>query len=120
MAKRYADFTSVGPGTPAGRLLRAFWQPVYAAERLGAGKAVPLRILGENFTLFRGESGTPHIIGATCAHRGLALSVGRIEGDCISCFYHGWTYDGDGQCVAQPAETKGFAPPGENPGLSHP
>lgn len=109
MAERNTDFISVGPDTPAGRLLRSFWQPVYGAERLGPGKAVPLRILGEDFTLFRGESGTPHIIGATCAHRGLALSVGRIEGDCISCFYHGWTYDGDGQCVAQPAETKGFA-----------
>ncbi len=109
MAEKYADFTSIGPGTAAGRFLRAFWQPVYAAERLSPGKAVPLRILGEDFTLYRGESGTPHIVGATCAHRGLALSVGRIEGDCISCFYHGWTYDGDGQCVAQPAEKKGFA-----------
>ncbi len=109
MAESYADFISVGPDTPAGRFLRSFWQPVYAAERLSPGKAVPLRILGEDFTLFRGESGTPHIVGATCAHRGLALSVGRIKGDCISCFYHGWTYDGDGQCVAQPAETKGFA-----------
>ena len=109
MAERCADFISIGPDTPAGRLLRSFWQPVYAAERLGPGKAVPLRILGEDFTLFRGESGTPHIVGATCAHRGLALSVGRIEGDCISCFYHGWKFDGDGQCVEQPAETKGFA-----------
>jgi 5,5'-dehydrodivanillate O-demethylase len=109
MNKKYADFTSIGPGTPAGRLLRSFWQPVYASDHLAAGKALPLRILGEDFTLFRGERGAPHIIGPTCAHRGLALSAGRVEGDCISCLYHGWTYDGDGQCVAQPAEKKSFA-----------
>jgi 5,5'-dehydrodivanillate O-demethylase len=111
-----ADFVSIGPGTTAGRFLRSFWQPVFAADRLAPGKATPLRILGEDFTLYRGESGTPHIVGATCAHRGLALSVGRIEGDCISCFYHGWTYDGDGQCVAQPAEKKSFADKVKIPG----
>ncbi|MDH3241297.1 MAG: Rieske 2Fe-2S domain-containing protein [Alphaproteobacteria bacterium] len=109
MMEKYADFTAIGPGTGAGRFLRSFWQPVFASKRLAAGTAVPLRILGEDFTLYRGESGAAHVIGAVCAHRGLALSVGRIEGDCISCFYHGWTYDGDGQCIAQPAEPKSFA-----------
>jgi 5,5'-dehydrodivanillate O-demethylase len=109
MTEKYADFTAIGPGTGAGRFLRSFWQPVYAGAGLGPGTAVPLRILGEDFTLFRGESGAPHVIGAVCAHRGLALSVGRIEGECISCFYHGWTYDGSGQCVAQPAEPRSFA-----------
>ncbi len=114
--EKSADFVSIGPGTPAGRFLRSFWQPVFVADQLAPGKAMPLRILGENFTLYRGESGTPHIVGATCAHRGLTLSVGRIEGDRISCFYHGWTYDGDGQCVAQPAEKKDFADKVKIPG----
>jgi 5,5'-dehydrodivanillate O-demethylase len=109
MAEKYADFTAIGPGTPAGRFLRAFWQPVYLADQLLPGKAVPLRILGEDFTLYRGECGTAHVVGPECAHRGLALSVGRIEGDCISCFYHGWKYDGSGQCIEQPAEIKSFA-----------
>ncbi|MDX1485264.1 MAG: Rieske 2Fe-2S domain-containing protein [Alphaproteobacteria bacterium] len=106
--QKIADLRSVGPGTPGGRFLRSFWQPVYASDRLPAGRAVPLRILGEDFTLYRGESGTPYVVGPDCAHRGLALSVGRIEGECISCFYHGWTYDGTGRCVAQPAEKTAF------------
>jgi len=37
------------------------------------------------------------------------LSTGWIEGDCIRCFYHGWKYDGSGQCIEQPAEDTGFA-----------
>src|SRR5262249_22542868 len=43
-----------------------------------------------------------------CAHRGTQLSTGWVEGDCIRCFYHGWKYDGSGQCVEQPAEDAGF------------
>jgi 5,5'-dehydrodivanillate O-demethylase len=65
--------------------------------------------LGENFTLYRGENGTPHVVGDRCAHRGTQLSVGWIEGDSIRCLYHGWKYDASGQCVEQPAEPKSFA-----------
>lgn len=103
------DFLAIGPGTAAGRLLRSFWQPVHLAERLKAGRAVPLKILGQDFTLYRGEGGAPHLIGDRCAHRGVPLCAGRINGDVIECFYHGWTYDGAGQCVAQPAEKRPFA-----------
>jgi 5,5'-dehydrodivanillate O-demethylase len=39
-----------------------------------------------------------------CAHRGTQLSTGWVEGDCIRCRYHGWKYDGSGQCVEQPGE----------------
>jgi len=35
--------------------------------------------------------------------------VGSIEGECIRCFYHGWKYDGLGQCVDQPAEGESVA-----------
>lgn len=108
-SQQAAEFTAVGPDDPAGKFLRRFWQPVYQSAKLAAGKAVPLRLLGEDFTLFRGTSGAAHVIAPYCAHRGLRLSVGRVENDHISCFYHGWTYDGAGRCVAQPAEKKSFA-----------
>ena len=49
------------------------------------------------------------MIGFRCAHRRTQLSVGWVEGDCLRCFYHGWKYDGSGQCVEQPAEPKPFA-----------
>ena len=51
------NFVHTGLGTIAGRYLRRFWQPVYVAERLNAGQAMPIRIMGEDFTLYRGESG---------------------------------------------------------------
>jgi 5,5'-dehydrodivanillate O-demethylase len=76
---------------------------------LKTGHAMPIRIMGEDFTLYRGASGKPFVVDFRCAHRGTQLSVGWVEEDCIRCFYHGWKYAGDGQCVEQPAEDAGFA-----------
>jgi 5,5'-dehydrodivanillate O-demethylase len=99
------DLVHTGPGTLAGRYLRTFWQPVYRAEDLPSGTAAPIRIMSEDFTLYRGESGTPHLSASRCAHRGTQLSSGWVEGDSIRCRYHGWKYDGEGQCVEQPGES---------------
>ena len=103
------DFVHTGPGTLGGRYLRRFWQPVYVADALPPGVAMPIRIMSEDFTIYRGESGTPHVVANRCAHRGTSLSVGWVEEDCIRCLYHGWKYDGSGQCVEQPGEGPGFA-----------
>jgi 5,5'-dehydrodivanillate O-demethylase len=104
-----ADLEHTGPGRPAGYLLRQRWQPVYASDELEPGRAVPLKILHEELTLYRGVDGAPHIIAGRCAHRGVLLSVGIVEGNCVRCRYHGWQYDETGQCVDQPAEPKSFA-----------
>ena len=105
----HLDFVRTGPTTLAGKYLRTFWQPVFCSHELAAGRALPVRILGEELTLYRGEGGKAHVIGFRCAHRKTQLSIGWVEGDCLRCFYHGWKYDGSGQCVEQPAEPKPFA-----------
>src|SRR5581483_10856284 len=102
-------FAKTGPGTIGGRYLRRFWQPVYRGSDLASGQAVPIAIMGERFTLYRGETGTPHVIGFRCAHRGTQLSTGWVEGDDLRCLYHGWKYDRSGQCIEQPGEDAAFA-----------
>lgn len=109
MAPRCEDFVSVGPDALAGRYLRMFWQPVHLSSRLKIGRPVPVRILGEDFTLYRGHGGEAHMVAARCPHRGLSLAVGRVMGDEIECYYHGWRFAPSGQCVAQPAERCGYA-----------
>src|SRR5438046_7161708 len=89
----FVDIEHVGPGTPAGSWLRRFWHPVYRSEDLEPGRAKPVRLLGEDFTLYRGESGDVHAVAFRCAHRGTQLSTGWVEGDTIRCFYHGWVSD---------------------------
>jgi 5,5'-dehydrodivanillate O-demethylase len=102
------DFVQTGPGTIGGRYMRRFWHPVLRAEELAPGRAKPIRIMSEDFTLYRGETGTPHVVAFRCAHRGTQLSTGWVEGDEIRCFYHGWKYDASGQCIEQPAEPEPF------------
>src|SRR6266508_3162130 len=104
----YTDLVHTGPGTLAGRYLRRFWQPVWRSEDLKSGEAVPIRIMSEDFTLYRGEGGPAHVLPFRCAHRGTQLSTGWVEGDTLRCFYHGWRYDGAGQCVEQPGEDASF------------
>jgi len=98
------DFTSAGPDSPGGKLLRRSWQPVYISEKLKSGTLVPLHVFGERFTLYRGESGAAHLVGFRCAHRRTQLSVGWVRGDAVQCLYHGWTYDAAGACIARPGE----------------
>ena len=107
--QNYADFFHTGPGTLAGRYLRTFWHPVSRVKDLAPGKAVPIKFLGERFTLYRGEGGTPYLVDFHCPHRGAQLSAGWVEGESIRCRYHGWRFDGTGQCVEQPGEDESFA-----------
>lgn len=93
-----------GPDTEMGRLLRRFWHPIALSSKLASGKAVPVRVLGEDLTLYRGESGQPHLVGGRCRHRLTALHTGWVEGERIRCIYHGWQYDGEGRCTERPAE----------------
>ncbi len=102
------DFVHTGPGTLAGRYLRRYWQPIYLSDRLAKGKIAPVRILGEELALYRGESGKAHVVANECRHRLTRLSTGWVEGDSIRCRYHGWRYDESGRCVEQPAEPRPF------------
>jgi 5,5'-dehydrodivanillate O-demethylase len=103
------DFAHTGPETLAGRFMRSFWQPVGLSDDLEPGCALPIRVMSEDFTLYRGETGTPHVVAGHCAHRGTQLSIGWVEGDCLRCFYHGWKYDQTGQCIEQAVEAPAFA-----------
>ena len=104
----FSDLEAIGPGTPAGGYLRLFWHPVIRVQDLPSGKAMPLEILGEKFTIYRGETGTPHMTAFRCPHRGTQLSLGWVENDTLRCRYHGWRFDADGQCVEQPNEDRSF------------
>jgi 5,5'-dehydrodivanillate O-demethylase len=105
----FRDFAHTGPGTLAGSFMRRFWHPVWVADELPPGHAQSVKLMGEEFTLFRGATGKLHAVGHRCPHRGTILSVGWVEDDCIRCLYHGWKFDHTGQCVEQPGEGKGYA-----------
>ncbi|MEE8284658.1 MAG: Rieske 2Fe-2S domain-containing protein, partial [Alphaproteobacteria bacterium] len=98
--------TRVGPGTPAGEMLRRYWWPVWFTEQL-TEKPVPIRILGEDLVAFRDGAGRAGLLDARCPHRGTALTLGRAEERGLRCCYHGWLFATDGQCLEQPGEPDG-------------
>jgi 5,5'-dehydrodivanillate O-demethylase oxygenase subunit len=98
--------TRVGPGSPAGQLLRRYWHVVAAAAELSDAKPKKrVRILGEDLVLYRDRSGAYGLVGEHCSHRGASLYYGFVEEDGIRCAYHGWKYDACGKCVEQPFES---------------
>ncbi|MDQ4037417.1 MAG: aromatic ring-hydroxylating dioxygenase subunit alpha [Actinomycetota bacterium] len=97
--------TRTGPSTPAGGLLRAYWQPAALVSELSGDRPVtPIRLLGEDLVLFSTEDGRRGLISRFCAHRGVDLAYGRVEDGGLRCLYHGWLYAADGRCLEQPAE----------------
>lgn len=100
--------TRTGPGTPAGELMRRYWQPAALADELPpGGPPLPVRLLAEDLVLFRDEQGRPGLLGLHCSHRGADLSYGRLEDGGLRCIYHGWLYDVYGRCLEQPGEPPG-------------
>ena len=105
----FRDVGTTGPGTLAGRYMRQFWQPVFHSSEIKPGEAKPLRIMGQDYTLYRGASGAPYVIDARCPHRAMPMHLGWVEGEEVRCFYHGWKFAGaDGSCTEQPAERPDF------------
>ena len=102
------QITRVGKGSPAGEVLRRYWQPAALSDELaGSRPVVPVTLLGERLVLFRDEEGELGLIGRHCPHRGADLCYGRREDNGLRCPFHGWHFDRTGQCVEQPGEPEG-------------
>jgi len=100
--------TRTGPGTPAGKLMRCYWQPAALVDELAGNRPLrPVRLLGESLVLFRDQEGRHGLIERACAHRGTDLAFGRLEAGGLRCAFHGWLFDVTGRCLDTPAEPEG-------------
>ncbi|MBL8329047.1 MAG: Rieske 2Fe-2S domain-containing protein [Rubrivivax sp.] len=107
--------TRIGPGTACGGLLRRYWQPAALVEefdgiqdpRTAQRPLKAVRLLGQDFVLFRDAQGRWALLDRDCPHRGADLAFARHEGDGIRCPFHGWKFDAAGRCLDTPAEPLG-------------
>ncbi len=99
------EITRTGKDTPAGALLRRYWQPAALSEELGSNRpVVPVTLLGERLVLFRDGEGRLGLIGRHCPHRGADMCYGRLEDGGLRCPFHGWLFDAAGKCLEMPGE----------------
>jgi phenylpropionate dioxygenase-like ring-hydroxylating dioxygenase large terminal subunit len=83
-------------------MLKNFW---YACEFSHSVTHQPKQILMlmQRFVLYRTTAGDVVAFNDQCPHRGAALSLGTLEGDCLRCPYHGWKFDAGGDCADIPS-----------------
>ncbi len=95
--------SEVRKATPMGELLRRYWMPAVLSHELEAdGAPVRVRLMGEDLIAFRDTDGRVGLLREFCAHRGASLYFAR-NADCgLRCWYHGWKYDVEGNCLDQP------------------
>lgn len=88
--------------------LHQAWYAACQSGDLRRGTPRQVTIMEEPIVLFRDSADAARALVDRCLHRNAPLGEGRVTKDgCIACPYHGWTYDGDGNCVRVPSEGRG-------------
>lgn len=84
--------------------LKNCWYVAAWDHELIDGKMLPRTILEEPVLLYKSESGKIVALEDRCCHRGVPLHLGRREGDCVRCMYHGLKFDATGKCIQIPGQ----------------
>jgi phenylpropionate dioxygenase-like ring-hydroxylating dioxygenase large terminal subunit len=79
-----------------------FWYPAEESKNL-TDTPLKVQMLGLHFALWRDSQGKARCVHNTCTHRGGSLGDGKVVGDCIQCPYHGWKFNGAGDCERIPS-----------------
>ena len=80
------------------------WYPVAVAELIDVSRPNAIKLLGRNLVIWLDAAGQWRCFEDRCPHRAAPLSEGKIWPDqgTLMCSYHGWTFNGDGDCVRIP------------------
>ena len=82
--------------------IRNCWYVIAWDHEIAADALFSRRVLNEPILVFRTSSGQLAAIEDRCCHRLAPLSLGRKEGDCVRCGYHGLKFDSTGRCIEVP------------------
>ena len=61
-----------------------FWYVAEESKNV-TDQPVHVRMLSQDFVLFRGADGTARCLSNVCIHRGGSLAHGKLKGDCVEC-----------------------------------
>lgn len=92
-------------------MIKNQWYVILESNEIKPGKPIGVTRMGEKMVAWRDSAGKAAVMSDLCPHRGVALSIGAVKGDCIQCPFHGFEYDTSGACTYIPANGKNSEPP---------
>ena len=92
-------------------MIRNQWYAVLNSAEVKKGKVKAFRRMGEALAFWRDLDGNIFCFEDRCPHRGVALSKGKIINGNLQCPFHGFEYNGDGECCLAPANGRNAPKP---------
>ena len=87
-------------------MIRNQWYVVLESKEVRT-KPIGVTRMGEKLVFWRNEERKVYCAVDRCPHRGVALSIGKLENNHLQCSFHGFEYDQSGRCVHIPANGQG-------------
>ena len=87
------------------------WYAILESNEIKKGRITCVTRMGEKMAAWRNGRGELAVMSDQCPHRGVALSAGKVMGDCIQCPFHGFQYNSSGACTQVPANGRTAEPP---------
>ncbi len=79
-----------------------YWYPLGWAKNLQPGQVMAATVWQQPIAVFRDDTGAVYALEDACPHKGVELHKGEVQGQHLLCPYHGWEFNGDGECVSIP------------------
>jgi phenylpropionate dioxygenase-like ring-hydroxylating dioxygenase large terminal subunit len=84
--------------------LKNAWYVVATGKELKKGGVLSKTIMDYPLVVWRDKQGEVQVLSDKCLHRNAPLSKGKVIENCVVCPYHGWVFNGEGQCTEIPSE----------------
>jgi phenylpropionate dioxygenase-like ring-hydroxylating dioxygenase large terminal subunit len=79
-----------------------YWYAVGWSNQLKPGEVMRAIVWQQAIALYREPTGEVRALEDACPHKGVALHHGQVRGCHLACAYHGWEFNGEGDCVNIP------------------
>lgn len=78
------------------------WYAVAWSKDVKPEAILPVTLWQHSIALWRDRQNQIQAVENVCPHKGVAMDKGKVSGDAIVCGYHGWEFNGQGECVGIP------------------